>query len=404
MNKPELLAPAGNLEKLKTAIHYGADAVYLGKTALSLRAMTKGFENDSEIEEAVSFAHKNNVKVYVTINIFPHNADIDNIKKHLAVLSEIQPDAIILSDPGVFLLAKETARDIPIHISTQANVTNFEAIRFWESLGAKRVNLAREVSLEEIKFIRQKTQIELEVFVHGGICISYSGRCYISAFLTGRSANKGECTHSCRWNYSLMEETRPGQFFPVFENERGSHLMNSKDLCLVEYLPDLISAGIDSFKIEGRMKGINYVAGVVHTYRKAIDAFCNGDKFEKDVYKKELMVFSSRGYTTGMLLGQQGKDGYNLTGRQDLMTQNVIGVIKQIDSGFAYLELKKRLSRGMELFFLSPNIEHLPFLIDEIKTVDGEEVSSANAGSIVVIKAPKEARVLDIVRANRYED
>lgn len=403
MNKPELLAPAGNLEKLKTAIHYGADAVYLGKSEFSLRAMTKGFENDEQLDEAITFAHANNVKVYVTINIFPHNVDLPNIKKHLSLLNELKPDAIILSDPGVFVLTKQLAKDIPIHISTQANVTNLEAVRFWETLGAKRVNLARELSLDEIKQLRQNTQIELEVFVHGGICISYSGRCYISAFLTGRSANKGECTHSCRWNYALMEETREGQFFPVFENERGSYLMNSKDLCLVEHLPELISAGIDSMKIEGRMKGINYVAGVVHTYRKAIDAFCSGKSFDKETYKKELMAFSSRGYTTGMLLGQQDSDGYNLLGRQDMMTHDVIGVIKEVKDGMAYVELKKRLKRGMELYFLSPDIEHQPFLIDEIRTPDGVDVLFANAGSVVVIKAPLQARAFDVIRAKRDE-
>lgn len=405
MKKPELLAPAGNMERLKTAIHYGADAVYLGKKSFSLRAMTGGFSDDSEIAEAISYAHAKGVKVYVTVNIFAHNRDLLEIKRHLSLLNELIPDGIIVADPGIFLMAKELAPEIPLHVSTQANTTNIEAIRFWQKLGAKRINLARELSLEEIRELsKNRPDVELELFVHGAVCISYSGRCYISSFLTGRSANSGECTNSCRWNYALLEETRKGEYFPVFEDERGTYLMNSRDLCLVEYLPELIEAGIDSFKIEGRMKGVNYVAGVVHTYRKALDAIFDGKTFEKERYLVELMAFSSRGYTTGMLLGRQTFQGYNYEGRQDLMTQDVVGIVREKRDGKALVELKRRLLKGMTIFFLSPFIEYKPFIVNNIWTEESESLTFANPGAFVFIEAPEETRVSDIIRTSKIED
>lgn len=404
MKRPELLAPAGTLEKLKTAIHYGADAVYLGKKSFSLRAMSEGFKDDTEIADAISYAHSKNVKAYITVNIITHNRELSEIKKHISFLKEIKPDGIILSDLGVFGIVKELAPELPVHISTQANTTNIEAIKFWQKLGAKRVNLARELSLEEIKEISPLANIELEVFVHGAVCISYSGRCYISSFLTGRSANSGECTNSCRWNYALMEEKREGLYFPVFQDEKGSYLMNSKDLCLIEHMPDLIKCGIDSFKIEGRMKGVNYVAGVVNTYRKAIDSVLKGEEFDSKKHLKELFAFSSRGYTTGMLMGNQTYDGYNYEGRQDMMTQDVIGIIREKKSRQALVELKKRIEKGMRIFFLSPGIEDKPFIVENIHTTDFEEVPFANSGAFVFIDVPEQTRELDIIRANKVED
>lgn len=404
MNKVELLAPAGNFEKLKTAIHYGADAVYLGKSAFSLRAMTKSFETDDELKEAITYAHQNNVKAYVTVNIFAHNRDIKDIANHLEFLKEIKPDAIIVSDPGVFLLAKKIAPLIPIHISTQANITNIEAVHFWEKLGASRVNLARELSFKEIQYIREKTSLEIEVFVHGAVCISYSGRCYISAFLTGRSGNHGECTNSCRFKYALMEEKRPGVFFPVIEDDRGTYLMNSKDLCLIEYLPDLIKIGVNSFKIEGRMKGVNYVAGVVHTYRKAIDTYYQKGNYDTATYKKALMAFSSRGYTTGMFLGYEQRDGYNLEGRQDLMTHEVVGVIREVKNGLAVVELKRRLDINSEVYFLSPSVEDFPYKITFMQTLDGENIEFAKGGSYVLINVPDTAREMDIIRIQKSRE
>ncbi len=404
MKTPELLVPAGSLEKLKIAIHYGADAVYLGKPSFSLRAMTGNFETDEEIDEAVRYAHMMGVKVYVTVNIFPHNKDLSAIKSHLGFINELAVDGIILSDVGVLAMAKKEAKKIPVHISTQANVTNYANVLFWKELGAKRVNLARELSFEEIREIRRKTDIELEVFVHGAVCISYSGRCYISAFLADRSANRGECTNSCRWKYALVEEKRAGQYFPVFENERGSYLMNSRDLCLIEYLPQLVDVGIDSLKIEGRMKGINYVAGVTHCYRKALDDLKKGRKFNSEHYLKELLAFAGRGYTTGMFTGKHPACGYNLDGRQDMNKQDIVAIVKEVKNGRAILELKRPLKKGNEVYFLSPSIEDTPFVIKEMLTLEKEITIEAKAGDIVLIDVPSAVRCRDIVRIMREDN
>lgn len=396
--KPELLAPVGSFEKLKMAVHYGADAVYLGNPNFSLRSMSNSFETDEEIEAAISYAHENGVRVYVTVNIFPKNRDIKGIREHIRFLKNICPDGIIVSDPGIFSLAKSEADNIPLHISTQANVTNIEAVKFWEKLGAKRINLARELTLEEIKQIRAQTSIELEIFVHGAICISYSGRCYISAFLVNRSANSGECTNSCRWNFALVEESRKNEFFPVYENQRGTYLMNSRDLCLVEYIPEFIKAGIDSLKIEGRMKGINYVAGVVHTYRRAIDAAFKGDNFNGKDFKDELLAFSSRGYTEGMLLGQQPREGFNYEGRQDFMTQRLLGIVREVKTNKALIELKSKLENGDYVCFLSPEIEKKFYKIEVIRDIEGNIVDKVKAGDCVYIDVPSQVRVLDVIR------
>jgi putative protease len=299
MKTPELLAPAGNFEKLRTALHYGADALYMGLSEFSLRAKADNFRLD-ELEHVSRLIHRSGRKMYITVNIFPHNNDIALIKEHLLSLKSINPDAIIVSDPGVFELAGETIPEIPIHISTQANITNLRSAQFWERLGAKRLVLSRELTIDEIREIRDNVSLELECFVHGAICISYSGRCYISSFLTNRSANRGECTNSCRWNYVLMEESREGKYLPVYENEKGTYVLSSRDLCMIEHLDKLADAGIDSFKIEGRMKGINYVAGVVKTYREAIDSLASRPYKVKKQWLEELSMFSSRGYTTGM--------------------------------------------------------------------------------------------------------
>lgn len=280
MKKPELLAPAGNMEKLKMALLYGADAVYLGGKAFGLRAFGGNFTNE-ELQEAVDFAHKLGKKIYVTVNIFPHNSDIAKLPAYLTFLNEIKVDAILVADLGVFTLAKEYAPDVELHISTQANNTNWAAVNAWAELGARRVVLAREMSLEEIKEIREKCSVELEMFVHGAMCISYSGRCLMSNYLTGRDANRGSCAQPCRWNYALVEEKRPGQYFPVLEDERGTYIFNSKDMCLLPYLPDVIASGVDSLKIEGRMKSVHYAASVVKAYREAIDSyFAAPEQFE----------------------------------------------------------------------------------------------------------------------------
>lgn len=401
MKKPELLAPAGDFEKLKTAIHYGADAVYLGDSRFSLRGKAGNF-NPDELREAVNYSHEHDKKVYVTVNIFPHNRDISDIEKHVEFLNDIRPDAVILSDPGIFAMFRKKAPEINIHISTQANITNAESAKFWEGLGAKRLVLARELSVDEIKEIRKKTELELEVFVHGSICISYSGRCYISSFLAQRSGNTGECTNSCRWNYTLMEEKRQGEYFPVFEDDRGTYLMSSKDLCMIEHLPKLVEAGIDSFKIEGRMKGINYVAGVVKTYREAIDSL--DDKKEYKVnqrWLKELSMFSSRGYTTGMFFGKQPDSDYNFDEESYRMSHELVGVVLEVNNGAAKVGLRNRLDAGDRVEYLTSGLEEKLFNIDSIKDIEGAVISSARNEDIVFIPVPTDVRQNDLIRRDK---
>lgn len=398
MKRPELLAPAGDFEKLRTVIHYGADAVYLGDSRFSLRGKARNFYPE-ELGKAIKYAHDKGVKAYVTINIFPHNMDIGDIGEHIDFLKDACPDAVIVSDPGVFMLVKQKAPETDIHISTQANITNYEAARFWEAMGAKRLILSRELSVDEIRAIRQKVSVELEVFVHGAICISYSGRCYISSFLAHRSANMGECTNSCRWNYTLMEEKRPGEYFPVYENDRGTFVMSSKDLCMIEHLHLLAEAGIDSFKIEGRMKGINYAAGVVKTYREAVDSLEEGAPYEvKQKWLKELSMFSSRGYTTGMFLGKQPDNGYNFDSEPYTMSHELVGVILAVDNSVARVDLRNRLDIGDCIEYLSPGLEGSIFKIESMKDNDGIDIASARNEDVIYIAVPAGVRQNDLLR------
>jgi U32 family peptidase len=398
MKKPELLAPAGDFEKLKIAIHYGADAVYIGDSRFSLRGKAGNFSPD-ELNNAIRYAQERGVKVYVTVNIFPHNRDLAEIDEHIEILRELKPDAVILSDPGVLMMFREKAPEINIHISTQANITNSRSARFWEGLGANRLVLSRELAITEIREIREKTSIELEVFVHGSICISYSGRCYISSFLASRGANIGQCTNSCRWNYTLMEEKRQGEFFPVFEDDRGTYLMSSKDLCLVEYLPLIVEAGIDSFKIEGRMKGINYVAGVVKTYREAIDAIQDEKGYTVNIrWLRELSMFSSRGYTTGMFFGKQPDSGYNFDGESYRMSHELVGVILDVHGETAKVGLRNRLDRGDSVVFLTPGLEERVFEIDSMKNEEGVLITSARNDEVIFMTVPGVVRKNDLIR------
>ena len=311
--KPELLMPAGSLPVLKTAFFYGADAVYIGGEAYGLRAKAKNFSPE-EMEEGIGYAHDLGKKVYITANVFAHNSDLPGIRRYFEELKKMQPDGILISDPGVFDIACETIPEIPRHISTQANNTNSQTFLFWYRLGVRRVVAARELSLAELAAIRQEIpeDMELEAFVHGSMCISYSGRCLLSNFLTGRDANRGACTHPCRWNYALMEETRPGEYFPVFENERGTYIMNSKDLCMIDRIPDLVSAGIDSFKVEGRMKNALYIASVARAYRRAIDDFFEdpaGFETRAAFYRQQAGLNTNRDFTTGFFYGRpSGRD------------------------------------------------------------------------------------------------
>ncbi len=401
MKKPELLAPAGDFEKLITAIHYGADAVYLGDSRFSLRGKAGNF-NEDEMKEAIGYARGKGVRVYATVNIFPHNRDLTDILKHIKFLRDVHPDAVILSDPGIFALFRERAPEIDVHISTQANVTNARAAEFWQRLGAKRIVLSRELTIGEIREIRKETDLELEVFVHGSICLSYSGRCYISSFLASRSANRGECTNSCRWNYVLMEEKRQGEYFPVYEDDRGTYVLSSKDLCMIRHLGILADAGIESFKIEGRMKGINYVAGVVKAYREAVDAIGGSVGLEVEKrWMRELSMFSSRGFTSGMFFGRQPDTDYNFDEESYRMSHELVGIVLEVQGEDAKVGLKNRLDIGDSVEFLSPGLEERSFPVEKMRGEDGGYAASARNEDIIFIKVPGGVRKRDLIRRAR---
>jgi putative protease len=401
--KYELLAPAGNFEKLQIALHYGADAVYMGIPELSLRGKMKDMNLDV-LKESIDYVKKQNKKIYVTMNIFPHNKDLPLIVENLNILEEWKPHAIIFSDPAVLRLAKKYAPSIPLHISTQANVTNVEAAKFWVELGVERIILAREVSIEEIKQFREELNCELEAFVHGSLCIAYSGKCYMSAYMANRSANKGECTNSCRWKYTvyyLKEKTRDGQFFPVYEDDRGTYVMSSKDLCMIEHLPLLVEAGVNSFKIEGRMKGINYLAGVVKTYREAIDSIEKQNFILQEKWLKELNMFSNRGYTTGMYFGPHPDDGYQHHGRsRNTLELGLAGVVQQVDDDGVWLLARDKIYINDSIVFLRNGLEEEIFTIKEIRTSNKsmELLKNAEIAKLILDKPIPNVQPLDIAR------
>jgi putative protease len=401
--KYELLAPAGNFEKLQIALHYGADAVYMGIPELSLRGKMKDMNLDV-LKESIDYVKKQNKKIYVTMNIFPHNKDLPLIVENLNILEEWKPHAIIFSDPAVLRLAKKYAPSIPLHISTQANVTNIEAAKFWVELGVERIILAREVSIEEIKQFREELDCELEAFVHGSLCIAYSGKCYMSAYMANRSANKGECTNSCRWKYTvyyLKEETRDGQFFPVYEDDRGTYVMSSKDLCMIEHLPLLVEAGVNSFKIEGRMKGINYLAGVVKTYREAIDSIEKQNFILQEKWLKELNMFSNRGYTTGMYFGPHPVDGYQHHGKsRNTLELGLAGVVQQVDDDGVWLLARDKIYINDSIVFLRNGLEEEIFTIKEIRTSNKsmELLKNAEIAKLILDKPIPNVQPLDIAR------
>lgn len=383
--KVELLAPAGNMEKLKMALIYGADAVFLGGKLFGLRAFSSNFTND-EIAEAVKFAHKLGKKVYVTVNIFPHNDDLKDLKRYLVFLENAGVDAIIVSDLGVYRIAHLTVPNLPIHISTQANNTNYASVQMWEELGAKRVVLARELSLGEIAQIREKTQLELETFIHGAMCISYSGRCLLSNYFTGRDANRGECAQACRWKYHLVEQTRPGEYFPIMEDERGTYIFNSKDLCMLAYLPQLIKSGVNSFKIEGRMKSVHYVATVVKVYRDAIDSYYeNPNAFiVKNEWLQELEKISHRPYTTGFYLNKPTGEDQIYTTSSYIQSHDFVGVVKEYNptSQIAVIEQRNNIKVGEEIEIVQP---HLAMFTQKIR-----QMYDDNNNSIEVAPHPQQ--------------
>jgi len=382
MRKTELLIPASCLEVLKTAVIYGADAVYIGGDVYGLRANAKNFSKE-DMKEGILFAHEHNVKVYVTVNILAHNYDLEGVKEYILELNEIKPDALIIADPAIFTIAKELAPEIERHISTQANNTNYGTFNFWYNQGAKRVVTARELSLKEIKEIRENIpeDMEIETFIHGAMCISYSGRCLLSNFLTGRDANQGACTHPCRWKYALVEETRPGEYMPVFENERGTYIFNSKDLCMIEHIPDLIEAGIDSFKIEGRMKTALYVATVARTYRMAIDDYLKDPKlYEANIekYKEMIKKCTYRQYTTGFFYGKPTDEAQIYDSNTYIKGYTYLGMVYNVDDdGLAVIEQRNKFCVGDEIEVMKPSGEDVPVKVLEIRDSLGNQMDSA---------------------------
>lgn len=380
IKKPELLAPAGNMEKLKMALIYGADAVYLGGKAFGLRAFGGNFDYD-ELKEAVDFAHKLGRKVYVTVNIFPHNNDMEKLPEYLAYLNEIKVDAMLIADLGIFTLAKKYAPDTDIHISTQANNTNWVTVNTWADMGASRVVLAREMSLGEIRTIREKCPVELEMFVHGAMCISYSGRCLMSNYMTGRDANRGSCAQACRWKYALVEEKRPGQYFPIEEDDRGTYFFNSKDMCLLPHIGDVIDSGVDSLKIEGRMKSVHYAASIVKAYRAAIDSYCEDpEHFElKQEWIDELGKVSHRQYTTGFYYNKHTEDDqiYGTTSYEQ--TSDFVGLVLSYDeaTGYAMVEQRNNMKKGQEIEVFQPNLPGYRMILDEMYNDEGELIDVA---------------------------
>lgn len=380
--RPELLIPASCLEVLKTAVIYGADAVYIGGEAFGLRAKAKNFSME-DMAAGIAFAHEYGVKVYVTANILAHNEDLDGVRNYFEELKEIGPDALIISDPGVFAIAREVLPEMELHISTQANNTNYGTYRFWHQLGAKRVVSARELSLQEIRQIRDNIpeDLEIETFIHGAMCISYSGRCLLSNFLTGRDANQGACTHPCRWKYAVMEESRPGQYLPIEENERGTFIFNSKDLCMIEHIPDLFAAGIDSFKIEGRMKTALYVAAVARTYRRAMDDFKKDPAlYESNMewYKAEIGKCTTRQFTTGFFYGKPTADMqiYDAnTYTQEMIYLGITGAVRE--DGFFALEQKNKFSVGEEIEIMKPDGANVAVTVLAITDEEGNAQDSA---------------------------
>ncbi|UMZ74003.1 peptidase U32 family protein [Natranaerofaba carboxydovora] len=382
--KPELLAPAGSLEKLKIAIEYGADAVYMGGKDYGLRAFASNFDKD-QMQEGINYAHSKGKKVYVTVNVIPHNEDLEGLPGYLEELYNMGVDAVIVSDPGVISIAKKVVPNLELHLSTQANCTNWKSALFWKEIGLTRIIMARELSLDEIEEVKEKSGVDVETFVHGAMCISYSGRCLLSAYMLNRNANRGTCAHPCRWKYSLMEEMRPGEYFPVGEDERGTYVLSSKDLCMLEYIPDLINAGIKAFKIEGRMRSIHYVATVTRAYRLTIDNYLNDPsnyELDKNLIE-EVNKASTRPFTTGFYFSSPDEEDqiYDDEYKEKLTYNKFVGIAieeKEID-GKKYLivEQRNRFEVGDTLELIEPKNYLGKIKVEEIINSEGNKVESA---------------------------
>ena len=407
MRNIELLVPASSLEVLKVAVIFGADAVYIGGEVFGLRAKAKNFSME-EMAEGIKFAHDHNVKVYVTANILAHNYDLDGVRQYFKELNEMKPDrpdALIISDPGVFMIAKEVCPEIERHVSTQANNTNYGTYQFWYGQGASRVVSARELSLKEIKEIRAKIpdDLEIETFIHGAMCISYSGRCLLSNYFTGRDANKGACTHPCRWKYAVVEEKRPGEYLPVYENERGTYIFNSKDLCMIEHIPDLIDAGIDSYKIEGRMKTALYVATVARTYRKAINDYLESpDKYKENMpwYLDQISNCTYRQFTTGFFYGKPSEEAQIYDNNTYCKEYTYLGIIRERNAeGMYQIEQRNKFSVGEQIEVMKPNGDNIEVTVHRITDEDGKDVESApHPKQVLYIDLGIELDMYDIIR------
>ena len=401
--KPELLCPAKDLEVLKTAVRFGADAVYIGGEAYSLRAKARNFSRDA-MAEGIRYAHERGVRVYVTANILAHNEDFAGARHYFDELAVLQPDAVIVADPGMFDLAREHCPELEVHISTQAGSTNAGTFRFWHRLGASRVVCARELSLSEIRRIREETprELEIEAFVHGAMCISYSGRCLLSSYFTGRDANRGACTHPCRWRYAVMEETRPGEYLPVEENERGTFLFNSKDLCMIEHIPELCRAGIDSFKIEGRMKNALYVAAVTRAYRQAIDEYFADESLYRahlDQYREEIRQCTYRRFTTGFYYGRPDADDMIYDSNTYVSEAIWLGIVEEIRDDRIRFTQRNKFRVGDDIEIMKPDGRNVPARVLHLTTPEGEEVPDApHPRQVLYATLTEEADVGDILR------
>ena len=409
--KPELLMPASSLEVLKTAVMFGADAVYIGGEAFGLRAKAKNFSMD-EMAEGIVFAHAHGAKVYVTANILAHNGDLKGAADYFAQLRDMEPescDALIISDPGMFAIAKRVWPEAEIHISTQANNTNYETYLFWWELGAKRVVSARELTLMELRSIREHIpdEMEIESFVHGAMCISYSGRCLLSNYFTGRDANRGACTHPCRWKYAVVEETRPGEYLPVYENERGTYIFNSKDLCMVEHVPELLEAGIDSLKVEGRMKTALYVATIARAYRRAIDDYLTSEDVYRenlDWYSAEVSKCTNRRYTTGFFFGRPDENTQIYDSSTYVKESIYLGIVEEVRDGMARIEQRNKFSVGDTVEIMHPDGDDEAALVEAMYDENGAPVDSCpHPKQTIWLKLSAKARQYDLLRVENIE-
>ena len=404
MRKPELLIPASSLEVLKVAVIYGADAVYIGGEAFGLRAKAKNFSMD-EIREGIAFAHEHGVKVYITANILAHNGDLRGVRRYFEELREVKPDALIIADPGVFAIAKEICPELELHISTQANNTNYGTYLFWYAQGAKRVVSARELSLAEIREIRANIpdDLEIETFIHGAMCMSYSGRCLLSNYFTGRDANRGACTHPCRWKYALVEEKRPGEYLPVYENERGTYIFNSRDLCMIEHIPELMESGIDSFKIEGRMKTALYVATVARTYRRAIDDYKQSPELYQEHlpwYLDQISNCTYRQFTTGFSFGRPTDEAQIYDNNTYVKEYTYLGIVgERTKEGLYRIEQRNKFSVGEEIEVMKPDGENRTVTVRRIVDEQGQEMESCpHPQQVLFIDLGEPLELYDILR------